>query len=138
MIVVVIVGTLASIAIPTFEKAKRSGYVSRIMNDYRVFRTAFETHAMETGSWAPDGDTNNLPATVRPYLENSAWFEPTPLGGYWDWELDRLGYRASIGLAYSSDMPEVMEKVDERLDDGDLSTGRFVKAGGRYLLVLEE
>lgn len=28
--------------------------------------------------------------------------------------------------------------VDERLDDGDLSTGRFVRTGGRYLLVLEE
>jgi len=138
MIVVVIVGVLASMAIPMFEKIRRSSFASRILNDYRVFRAAFETHAMENGSWAEDGNANDLPTSVLPYLENSAWFEPPPLGGYWDWEADRLGYRASIGLVYADDMPEVMELVDQKMDDGDLSTGRFIKTSGRYLLILEE
>ena len=138
MIVVVVIGVLASLAIPAFEKIRRSSYASRIMNDFRTFRTAFETHALETGSWAPDGSGNDLPATVRPYLQNTAWFESPALGGYWDWEYNRLGYRAAIGLAYADDMPQVMEQVDEQMDDGDLSTGRFVKTNSRYLFVLEE
>lgn len=138
MIVVVIIGILAAIAIPAFQKVRKNSMASRIANDFRVFQTAFETHATESGSWAPDGSGNNLPATVRPYLENSAWFREPPLGGYWDWEVNRLGYRAGIALAWGEDMPDVMLRVDEILDDGDFSSGRFVRANDRYLFVLEE
>lgn len=136
MIVVVIIGLLAALGLPAFQRAKVNSYASRIANDIRVFSGAFETHALETGTWAPDGAGNNLPATVRPYFEGSRWYEEPIAGGSWDWEYDRLGYTAAIALVIGDDQPEVFQRVDEMLDNGDLASGIFVKSGDRYLYVL--
>jgi len=137
MIVVVIIGLLAAIGIPALEKARLNAYASRIANNFRVFSGAFETHALETGSWAPDGIGKALPPTVAPYFEGSTWYEPPIPGGWYDWEYDRAGFKASISLAYERDYPEVFVKVDALLDDGNLATGEFVKSNGRYFYVLE-
>jgi hypothetical protein len=137
MIVAVIIGLLAALAIPAFQKARINSLSSRLANDFRVFSSAFETHALESGQWATDGGGNSLPATVRPYLEGTAWYSEVPGGGYWDWEFNRLGYIAAVGLVLDSDAPKVMLRVDELLDDGNLSNGNFVKASDRYLYVLE-
>lgn len=137
MIVVVIIGLLAAMGIPAFEKARLNSYASRIANNFRVFSGAFETHAMENGSWAPDGIGNTLPPTVEPYFEGSAWYEPPIPGGWYDWEYEREGFKASISLAYERDFPEVFVKVDALLDDGNLATGEFVKSNDRYFYILE-
>lgn len=137
MIVVVIIGLLAAMGVPALHKARLNAYASRIANNFRVFSGAFETHAMETGTWAPDGQGNSLPATVKPYFEGSAWYEPPIPGGYYDWEFDRVGITASISLRYEKDLPEVFVRVDRLLDDGNLATGDFLKISGRYFYVLE-
>lgn len=137
MIVVVIIGLLAAMGLPAFKKARLNSYASRIANNFRVFSGAFETHAMENGGWAPDGQGNELPPTVQPYFEGSSWYEPPIPGGWYDWEYDRAGFKASISLAYEKDFPEVFVKVDALLDDGNLATGNFVKSNGRYFYILE-
>jgi len=137
MIVVVIIGLLAAMGLPALEKVRINTYASRIANNMRVFSGAFETHALENGSWAPDGQGNDLPPTVQAYLEDTSWYDPPIPGGWYDWEYDRAGFKASISLAYERDFPEVFIKVDQILDDGNLATGSFVKAGGRYFYILE-
>jgi len=137
MIVVVIIGILATMGIPAFKKSKINAYASRIVNNMRVFSGAFETHATDHGTWAPDGQGNELPATVQPYLEATSWYEEPIPGGWYDWEYDRAGITASISLAYEKDLPEVFLKVDRQLDDGNLATGNFIKAEGRYFYILE-
>jgi len=51
-----------------------------------------------------------------------------------------LGYVASIGLTEGDGGldPAVYLKIDAILDDGNLSTGTFRKAGDRYLYILQE
>lgn len=137
MIVVVIIGLLAAMSIPAFERARSNTYASRIANNMRVFSGAFETHALDNGTWAPDGQGNQLPATVQPYLADTAWYEEPIPGGWYDWEYDRAGFKAAISLAYERDFPEVFLKVDAMLDDGNFTTGSFVKKNGRYFYVLE-
>ena len=137
MVVVAIIGLLAAVAIPAFDRSRDNAYANRLANDFRVFAGAFETHALENGTWAPDGNGNDLPATVEPYLEDTAWFEDPPTGGYWDWEADRFGFKAAIGLSPAQNMPEVFVKLDAILDDGNLATGEFRKASDRYLYILE-
>lgn len=74
---------------------------------------------------------------MQPYFKGSAWYqEPIP-GGYYDWEYDRLGFTASISLKFETDFPKVFVKVDSLLDDGNLSTGNFIKANGRYFYIIE-
>jgi len=140
MIVVVVIGLLAAMAIPAFERSRINGNASRLANDFRVFAGAFETHALETGTWADDGNGNALPATVQPYLEGTSWTEAPVKGGWWDWEgSGRHGFAASIGLAEGDGSmdPEVFERVDALLDDGNLSTGNFIQTGGFYVYVLD-
>lgn len=137
MIVVVIIGLLAAMGIPALQKARSNAFASRIANNFRVFSGAFETHALENGTWAPDGIGNELPATVQPYLEGTSWYDPPIPGGWYDWEYDRAGIKAAISLAYEKDFPEVFVRVDSLLDDGNIVTGNFVKMNRRYFYILE-
>ncbi len=138
MVVVMIIGLLTVLAIPALNRARLNGYASTLANDFRVFSGAFETHALSSGQWAPDGWGNSLPPTVAPYLEGTAWYKEVPgTGGFWDWEYQRLGFTAAVGLVPDVDMPELMLRVDQILDDGNLVTGNLLKVSGRYFYVLE-
>ena len=140
MIVVVIIGLLAAMAIPAFQKVRNNSYASRLANDFRSFAGAFEIHALEVGVWPADGSGNSLPASAQPYFEGTSWYLPPPNGGIWDWEVNRLGFVASVGLSEGDGNldPAVYEKLDDILDNGDLSTGLFRKVADRYLYILQE
>ncbi len=139
MIVVVIVGLLAAMAIPAFKKVRINSYASRIANDFRIFSAGFETHALEVGNWPSDGMGNSLPPTAQPYFENTSWYQPAPNGGYWDWEVGRFGVVAAVGLSQGDGTMdiEIFMKVDAILDDGNLGTGQFIRTGNRYAYILE-
>ncbi len=140
MIVVVIIGLLAAMAIPAFQKVRNYSYASRLANDFRSFAGAFEIHALEVGTWPADGQGNSLPTSAEPYFEGTSWYQPPPNGGIWDWEVNRLGFVASVGLSEGDGNldPAVYVKLDDILDDGNLATGVFRKSGDRYLYILQE
>ncbi|MGZ0656303.1 type II secretion system protein [Coraliomargarita sp. W4R53] len=140
MIVVVIVGLLAAMSIPAFQRARNHSYAARLANDFRSFAGAFEIHALEVGVWPDDGNYNDLPESAQPYFEGTTWYLPPPNGGNWDWEVNRLGFVASVGLTEGDGnlAPAVYERLDDILDDGNLSTGLFQQSGDRYLYILEE
>ena len=50
MIVVVIIGLLATIAIPAFKRVQLLAQTNRAANDFRVFSQAFETYATQNGT----------------------------------------------------------------------------------------
>lgn len=140
MIVVTIIGLLAAIAVPSFHKVRNRSLASRFANDFRIFAATFEVCALEQGSWPEDGQDNDLPEEVQPYFEGSSWYQSAANGGYWDWELDRWGYVASVALTegHGGLSDEVYSRVDDILDDGNLATGRFIQVSDRYLYVLEQ
>lgn len=138
MVVVGIIGILASIAIPAFQRIRESSQASRLSADFRTFSGAFELHAMETGQWAEDGSGNSLPTAVEEYLARTGWTDAPPNQGYWDWEFNRLGFIAGVSLTKgTSDMPDVFIRVDSILDDGNLVSGQFRDFGDRYVFILE-
>jgi type IV pilus assembly protein PilA len=49
MIVVVIIGLLATMAYPAFIKVKTHSLASRIANDFRAFSGLFETYTLDNG-----------------------------------------------------------------------------------------
>ncbi len=51
MVVVLVLSVLAMLAVPGVARLQRRAKTATIMNDFRVFATAFETYAHETGSW---------------------------------------------------------------------------------------
>jgi prepilin-type N-terminal cleavage/methylation domain-containing protein len=75
MIVVAIIGLLASIAIPNFVKARTTAQMNACINNLRVIDGAIQQWALDT----KQGDTATVTATdILPYLKNSV---TCPSGG---------------------------------------------------------
>lgn len=139
MIVVVIIGLLAGIAIPTFLGIRQSAQTSRMVNDFRTFKTAFEVHAFELGYWPDDVNRGVIPPTVEDYLKGESFTERTPIGGFWDWDFDIGAVYAAVSVVEPTAGEGVLRKIDSGLDDGVLTSGSFRRVeDGRYSLILED
>ena len=61
MIVVVIIGLLAALAIPAFQRVQRASQNARIINDFRVFSQAFEIYNSQNGAWPNNAGPGVVP-----------------------------------------------------------------------------
>jgi prepilin-type N-terminal cleavage/methylation domain-containing protein len=125
MVVVVIVGLLAAIAIPAFLRVRERSTATRFANDFRQFEAAFQRYALENGQWPPAGAVGAIPAGMTGYLPDT-FTTPSPMGGNYQWS----GPSRYIALKNSVATDAVMQRVDAALDDGDLTTGEFIKIAG--------
>ena len=99
MIVVVIIGLLASVAVPTWQKVREATWAAALSNDYRVFSDAFNQYSLEEGMWPPDGSTGNVPVGMQGHLPATAWEATSPVGGNWEWEYNSVGVTAGVASA---------------------------------------
>ena len=137
MVVVAIVGLVASIAIPSLVKARRESRISAFANDLRLALDAFELYAIERGGYPADVNRGVVPPGMAEYLPDMDWTAATPLGGNWDWERNAVGISAGISAVGNDLVAEDFLDVDRKIDDGNLSTGRFRDLGGkRYAYVI--
>ena len=139
MIVVVIIGLLAAIAIPAFSLVRQNSENTRFMSDLRTFKDALVMCVLETGDMDQGSSSGTLSPDLSDYVSESQWLEAPSIGGKWDVEYDKSGVTLGIGVHNPSVSPDQIAKIDERFDDGDVNTGklRFI-AGGRYYWVVEE
>ncbi len=89
MIVVVIIGLLASIAIPAFQKVRQNSRHSALANDIRTFAQAFETFSHENGAWPADTTNGVVPVEMsnsNSSIDATAFAATTPIGGRYDWD----------------------------------------------------
>src|SRR3954465_15238981 len=66
MIVVVIIGLLAALAIPAFQRVQRASQNARVINDFRVFSQAFEVYNSVNGVWPNNVGAGQVPTTPVP------------------------------------------------------------------------
>ena len=138
MIVVVIIGLLAAMAIPAFNRVRESAQNSRFISDLRTFSQAFETSSMKNGAWPANAGTGVVPSGMSGELSDAAWTTAkTSVGGRWNWDLNLNGNAAGISVTNVTASDAQMTAIDAKIDDGDLSTGRFQKCSGRFTLILE-
>ena len=142
MIVVVIIGLLAAMAIPAFQRVRRRSQNSTVVNDFRVFAQAFEVYATQNGAWP----ANVGPGVVPPGVGNAdfkvnVWQDPTPVGGQWNWDYfpaQPYGFTAAISISNSTCTDAQLQEIDAMIDDGDLTTGNFQKVSpNRVSYILE-
>lgn len=139
MIVVVIIGLLATLAWPAYQQMREAAQNVVFINDMRAFATSIEHYMTETGEYLEDSSSGAIPAGLEEYIIASKWTDRTPIGGQWDMELDSFGIRVAFGVHGPNAGEEQILAIDEDFDDGDLTTGRFRKLGaGRYYYVLED
>ena len=81
MIVVAVIGLLAALAVPGFQKARKQSQGRRIVNDARQEDAAIDQWALETGQ--TDGATI-LTTSAQSYLK-TAWNSTDLLGGQYSY-----------------------------------------------------
>ncbi len=135
MIVLVIIGLLAAIALPAFQRIKKRSIATRYANDFRQISEAFLRFSLETGAWpAATVAPGNIPSDVPAGYLPSRYAETSPMGGGYTWS----GSTARIRLISTQATDDVMQQVDAILDDGNLATGKFSRmTSGGYHLQLE-
>lgn len=137
MIVVVIVGLLAALALPGFQRVRQSANSKRYINDARQVRDAAERYALEHGNFPPNGIAS-LHADLRGYVPDSLFnATTTPLGGVWDWDYQQDGFTASISVYMFTASDEQLRDIDRTIDDGNLTTGRFRKMGSKAIFIIQ-
>ena len=131
MIVVVIIGLLAALAIPAFQRVQRASQTARVINDFRVFAQAFEIYNAQNGSW-PDnvgpGLVPTTPGSMASDFKVASWQAVTTVGGRWNWD-NFLSGGGDAGISISGYTCEdaQLAEIDAKIDDGDLATGNFVQ-----------
>jgi len=137
MIVVVIIGLLAALAIPAAARVRQAAQNSRYISDLRTFAQGYETYATEHGTWPPNAATGIVPVGMSGYIKDNSWTQVNSVGGRWNWDFNNFGVTASISTTGVTASDAQMTVVDAQIDDGDLTTGRFQKSGTRFLFILE-
>jgi len=139
MVVVVIIGLLATLATASISKVKEKSVNAGVASDLRTFASAFDQYALETGVWPVDAHAGVVPVEMAGRISTSAWSKPTPGNGRWDWENGGIGIRAGISM-YGSNLNDAdLAKIDAVIDDGNVNTGKFRRIhDGRPTFVLEE
>lgn len=140
MIVIAVIGLLAAIAIPAYGQYRWRAYIAETVSDFKNFEKAFITVSLDWG-YFPDDSHIILPPGfgVESLISTSHWEEMTPVGGNYNWEgPDNYPY-AGIAILGATAPAVIMTKLDVKLDDGDLTTGRFrITPNGRHTYILEE
>ena len=135
MIVVVIIGLLAAMALPAFKRVQRSALSKRYINDARQIRDAAERYALENGTFPPNGVLSIHP-NLRGYVPDKL-FGASPIGGLWDWDYQQNGFTASISVYQFTVSDEQLLDIDRTLDDGNLSTGYFRKMTDKAVYIIQ-
>ncbi len=148
MVVMTILSFLFLIAVPIYQRLQRKARTAAIVTDFRVFATAFQSHAHDSGTWPPEAAAGVVPIGMPPEeLKYDDWTHTTPMGGKFDWENNQVHpggrWRAAIMIAPTSDAPLVNDDalfidIDRAIDDGDPNKGSFQRGfGGNPLFIIE-
>ncbi|WP_309397755.1 prepilin-type N-terminal cleavage/methylation domain-containing protein [Cerasicoccus maritimus] len=127
MIVVVIIGILAAIAIPAFQRVRSSSQTTTLGENLLTFREALYLYDMEEGS---------LPATMEEDLETwmpEAWGATPPIAGSYAYA--GSGSNATVTFTSAGTLDaELALEMDEKLDDGDIATG-LIRSSGNTITI---
>ena len=144
LVVVAIIGIIAAIAVVAYADQIDKARVAAVASDLRTFETGFLSYSTDTSQFPSDSHLE-APYHLAPgsgmenYLPVDRWVQETPLGGNYNWEgPDNYPY-AGISLYAATAPASVMAMLDEKIDDGDLSQGRFrITPNGRYTFIIDE
>lgn len=141
MVVVVIIGLLASLAIPAFQRVQRASQNARIANDFRVFVQAFEHYNMQNGTWPNNtgpGVIPSAPVSMNGDFNAGAWRSVTAIGGRWNWDKNISGITAGVSISSFTCDDAQLAEIDAKIDDGDLATGLFRKVSSSRVTYIVE
>ena len=144
LVVVAIIALIAAIAVAIMHGQVDRAKLTAVATDLRAFEVGFLSYASDNGTLPPDSHLDppyHLPEGlgVEDYLSVKQWVSETRLGGNYNWEGPDSYPYAGISLFDATAPASLFAKLDESIDDGNLSTGKFrITPNGRYTWVIDE
>ena len=145
LVVVAIIGIIAAIALVAFENTILKARVSQHGHRLENVRDRVRDFPPQTRVLFHPIPTSTLRITCHPaagmedYLPVHRWARETPLGGNYNWEGPNNYPYAGISLFASLAPASALAMLDDKIDDGDLSVGRFrLTSNGRYTWIIDE
>lgn len=146
-VVASIIGILAALALPAFQRSRDNARISALENDLRLYEQEFDTFELDNGHYPPSVAT---PGVFPMGMENrmsQAWKLPSPIGGTYRWvyttEEDPRDRSAYIDIVHGGQYPIAIDPprlidIDEDIDDGNPNTGllRLYGENLRYYIKL--
>ncbi len=129
MVVVGIIAMIAAIAIPVYRKVTLETQNIKMINDVIDYSDAFNSYNFLNGTWPPTAGMNQIPNGMIGFLSN-AYTQGGVFGGEFHW----IG-TGTLQIKKSDATTETMTELDEKIDDGDLSTGQFTKQGSQMYVL---
>jgi general secretion pathway protein G len=143
LIVVTLLGVLASIVVPSFRSASDEAQHTTFVTNVKTFAEAAMLYREKTGQHLEDSGSGDCPTGWEPYIDERAWTSDTPIGGVWDFEQNSYGIVSAFGVHFMAGHgaqkdDAFMVEIDKLMDDGDLATGVFRKIDNdRYYYIIE-
>ena len=142
LMVITVIGIVSSIAIPSLIRYRDLAQVRAVASNMETFSKGFQTYRTSLGGFPPDWHLSgpyNLPPRMEQFIPGEIWAATTPLGGNYNWEgPDNYPY-AGISIYQHSASSDLIDLLDDFLDDGDTTQGKFRVAGnGRPTYIVEE
>lgn len=129
------------IAISEFKRYQHRVMIDRFVSDLRTLAETFENYRQKKGTWPPATNPDiRIPLGMETVLATTAWKAGPPFGGTYEWqppfrpapeEKESAVRPAFIAVtAFSPNpplplTPDDLRSIDAKLDDGNLTTGRF-------------
>lgn len=85
LVVISIIGILATLGLPYYSSAKKKAYESRAKAELRSIRSALEMYALDNGRYPPDAN-RDLPPGLEKYLASQDWPKAPWPGSVYDWD----------------------------------------------------
>lgn len=138
LIVVVILGILAAVAMASFGSSSRDVGDKTFVSNLRAFAEQFAVYELRNGAWPAEQAAGVTPPEVGLLLDANNWGAGTPIGGQWDWDRGVFGVTAALSVVAPDRTAAQMVAIDDLIDDGDIATGRFRTRAGGYMYVLRD
>ena len=138
LIVVIILGILASIVIPQFAKASGDSSNATFVHDLKLLARLIVVEQHQSGQWPADQTPGVFPPEMAGKIDPGDWAKGTPIGGSWDMDAGVFGVTAGVSVELPDRTPAQMIEIDRMIDDGNLTTGAFRQRTNGYIYVLAE
>ncbi len=139
LIVVIILGILAGIVIPSYNNTSTEAAQTAFAHELRIYIDAAVLYEAKEGSVLEDGASGEVPDGFASYINTLDWVQSTPVGGVWDTD-SFTDVESALGVHFLTDTPKsdaYMAKIDAIVDDGNLTTGGFQKfEAGRFYFII--